>query len=61
MYGVRRAAYRVLVGNMKVRNHSEDLGVDRSVIILIFRKWDGGLNWIDLAEVRYRWRALVKA
>jgi hypothetical protein len=26
----------------------------------IFRKWDcGGLDWIDLAQDRGRWRALV--
>jgi hypothetical protein len=28
-----------------------------------FRKWngEGGLDWIDLAQERDRWRAIVKA
>jgi hypothetical protein len=24
----------------------------------IFRKWDGGMDWIDLVQNRDRWRAL---
>jgi hypothetical protein len=27
----------------------------------IFKKTDGGMNWIDLARDMYRWRALVNA
>jgi len=34
-------------------------------IKMIFRKWDGegggGMDWIDLAEDKDRWRALVNA
>jgi len=26
-----------------------------------FRKWDGGMTWIVLTQVRDRWRALVHA
>ena len=26
-----------------------------------FRKWDGSMDWIDLAEDRDTWRALVNA
>jgi hypothetical protein len=44
------------------RVHLEDPGVDGRIILRwIFRKWDGGKDWIDLAEVRNRWRALINA
>ena len=38
-------------------------GVDGMIILRwIFRKWYGGsMDWIDLAENRDRWRALVNA
>ena len=40
-----------------------DPGIDGRIILrLIFRKWDvGSMDWIDLAQVRDRWRALVNA
>jgi hypothetical protein len=38
----RRVAYRVLVGNLRDRDHLENPGVDRRIILSwIFRKWDG--------------------
>jgi hypothetical protein len=40
----------------------EDLGVDESIILKwIFKKWDGGMDWIDMAQDRDRWRAVVSA
>jgi hypothetical protein len=39
-----------------------DPGVDGRIILKwIFKKWDGDMGWIELAEVRDRWRALVNA
>jgi len=60
--GERRGVYRVLVGNLRGRDHLEDRGIDGKIILRwIFRKWDGGMDWIDLAQDRDRWRALVNA
>jgi hypothetical protein len=40
----------------------EDTGVDGRVILKwIFKKWDGGMDWIDVAQDRDKWRALVNA
>jgi hypothetical protein len=40
----------------------EGPGVDGRVTIKwIFRKWDGGMDWIDLAQNRNGRRTLVKA
>jgi hypothetical protein len=43
-------------------DHLEDPGVDGWIILKwIFRKWDGGMDWIDMAQDRDRWRALMNA
>jgi hypothetical protein len=39
--GKRRGVYRVLVGKSEGKNHLEDPGVDRRIIVRrIFKKWD---------------------
>ena len=45
------------------KNHLEDPGLDGRIILRwIFRKWDvGGMDWIEIAQDRDRWRALVNA
>jgi hypothetical protein len=59
--GERRGAYRVLVGHLegkrplgKPRRRWEDN-------IKIDPKWLGDVDWIDLAQDRDRWWALVNA
>jgi hypothetical protein len=61
--GERRDAYRFWWGNLRKRDRWKDPGVDgRIVLRRIFRKWNWGsrMDWIDLAQDRYRWRTLVK-
>ena len=49
-----------LWGNLRERDHLEDPGVDgRTILKWAFRKWDGGMNWIDLAQNTDRWREIV--
>jgi hypothetical protein len=39
-YGEERGTFRVLVENLRERNHLVDLGVDGKIILRrIFRKW----------------------
>ena len=58
----RRGACRVLVGKSTGRNHFEDPGVGGRIILKwMFEKWNGGMYWINLAQDRDRWRALVNA
>jgi len=45
------------------RDHLGDSGADGRIILrCIFRNWNvGGMDWIELAEDRDRWRAPVNA
>jgi hypothetical protein len=38
-----------------------DPGVDGRIILKWIKKWDGGMGWIELAQDRDRWRAVVYA
>jgi hypothetical protein len=49
-------------GDLREGDHSGDPGVDGRIILKrIFKTWDGGMNWIELAQDRDKWRALVNA
>jgi hypothetical protein len=49
-------------GNLREVDHLEDRSLDgRMIIKWILEKWDGGMDWIDLAQDRDRWRAVVYA
>jgi len=37
----------------------EDSGIDERILNWIFRKWDMGLELIDLAQYRVEWKAVV--
>ena len=54
-----RGAYRKI---LRERDSLVYPGIDGKIVLRwTFRKWDGGMDWIDLAEYRDRWRALVNA
>jgi hypothetical protein len=58
----RRGACSVSVGNLREGCHLEDKGIDGKIILKwILKKWRGGLDWIDLAQNRDSWQALVNA
>jgi hypothetical protein len=47
---------------LRKRDHLEDRGVDKRIILRwIFRKWNGGMDWIDLVQDRNSSWALVNA
>jgi hypothetical protein len=49
-------------GNRREREHWGDPGIDEKILRGKFRKWDvWGVDWIQLAQDRDRWRALVNA
>ena len=49
-------------GNLRKGSHLEDSSVGGRIILkLNFKKWDEGVNWVDLTQVRESWRAVVNA
>jgi hypothetical protein len=58
----RRVAYRVLVGNLRERDHSEDPGVDgRLLFEWIVKNWGRCMAWIHLALDKGSWRAFINS
>jgi hypothetical protein len=56
----RRGEYTILVGKYEERDNLEDAGIDGRIILKwICRKWYGGMDLIDLAQNRDRWKELV--
>jgi hypothetical protein len=60
MYG--RVAYRVSVRKLEGRRPlgTSRLGWEGNIKKAV-QEWDGAIDWIDLAQNRDRWRALVNA
>jgi hypothetical protein len=49
-------------GNLREIDHLEEVGVEVRIILnQIFKKWAGGMDWIDLAQDMDRWTAFVTA
>ena len=47
-------------GNLRERDHLEDPDLEGRIILKwIFKKWDGGMDWVDLGQDTDRWRTLV--
>jgi len=42
------------LGNLKERDNME-----QTILKWIFKQWDGGMEWIDLAQDEDRWWVLV--
>jgi hypothetical protein len=47
-------------GDLREGDHLEDSCLDgRMILKWIFKKWDRGIYWIDMAQDRDWWRVLV--
>jgi hypothetical protein len=40
--------------NLRERDHLKHLGLDGIILKQMFKKWDGDMNWIALAQDRDR-------
>jgi hypothetical protein len=60
--GEREIHTRFLWGDLREGDHLGDSGINGGIILKwIFKKWDGGMDWIELAQDRDRWWAVVNA
>jgi len=47
---------------LRERSHLEDPDISGRIILRwIFNKWDGGMDWIDMAQGRKMWPTLINA
>jgi hypothetical protein len=62
-YGGKRGVYTGFWwGDLREGDHLGDISVDGRIILKwIFNTCDGSMYWIELAQVRDRWRAVVNA
>jgi hypothetical protein len=61
-YGRRESCIQDFGRETRKGDHLGDASEDGSIILkLIFKKWDGGMDLIELAQDRDRWWALVNA
>ena len=50
------------MGNLKDRDHLQDSDLEWRIILRwIIKKWNGSIDWVNLAQDRDRWRALVNS
>jgi hypothetical protein len=57
--GNRKLVYSVVVGKTKLNRPLGRPGLNESLVLKwFFRKWDGGMDCINLAQVRDRWQEL---
>jgi hypothetical protein len=63
MHGERgRGVHKVLLGKSEGKNHLEYLYLnERTILKRIFKKCDGDMNWVNVAQDMEKWRALVNA
>ena len=60
--GERTGVYSILVERPEEEDHLKDTSVDGMVMLKwIFKKWDGGMDGIDLAHGRDRWCVLLNS
>ena len=63
MVGEAEACTGFRWGNLRERDHLEDPDVYGRIILrwILGRGMEGGMDWIELAQDRDRWRAFVNA